>query len=153
MKKNISFKIFLAIISFISFTYAQEPEPRDPFVSLGDKMGLTPEAQEEVRLPYSVVLKGTLCSKNIFVAIVNDDIIKQGQKWRDFYVAKIERNKIVLEWEGKKFEIGLSSEEEKQPQLQIQPQRQRRLPQQIQPQPQMQPQPPRQRQQKKRKKP
>jgi len=96
----------------ISSGYAEQF--RDPFVSLGDKMGLTLQSKEEkVRLPYPVVLKGTLCSKNTFVAIVNDDIIKTGQKWREFYVEKIEKNMVILEWKGKRFKVILSPEEKK----------------------------------------
>ncbi len=108
MKRSIFLNIFLLMI--ISAGYAEKF--RDPFVSLGDKMGLTPQSKEEkIRLPYPVVLKGTLRSKNTFVAIVNDDIIKQGQRWREFYVEKIEKNMVILEWKGKKFKVILNLEE------------------------------------------
>lgn len=102
--------ILWMIVILISFTYAEEL--RDPFASVGDKMTFTQKPQGEVKLPYPVTLRGTLCAKNAFVAIVNNAIIKEGQMWQDFYVAKIEPGKVILEWHSKKFEIALSPEEE-----------------------------------------
>ena len=85
---------------------------RDPFVSLGEVM----QAKEEevINLPYPVILKGTLRLGNNLVAIVNDDIIKEGQKWKEFYVVKIERAKVILEWKNKNFEIVVSQDTRKE---------------------------------------
>lgn len=96
----------------VRFTYAEEI--RDPFVSLGDKIESAQKLEGVLHLPYPIVLKGTLYSKNKLVAIINNNIIQEGQKWQDFYVEKIERGKVILEWRGKKFEIFLSPKEEKQ---------------------------------------
>jgi len=112
MKRSVFFNIFLFFLLVISAGYAEQF--RDPFVSLGDKMGLTPQGKEEkIRLPYPVILKGTLCLKDTFVAIVNDDIIKPGQKWREFYVEKVGKNMVILEWKGKRFQVILNPEKKK----------------------------------------
>ena len=108
-----SLLILLTIIA-VNFAFAQEGEGRDPFVSLGDKILAAQSLGGTLLLPYPIVLKGTLYSKNNLVAIINDDIIRQGQRWKDFYVVKIERAKVTLEWRGKEFEVFLSPAEEKE---------------------------------------
>lgn len=109
--------LIILLISFVQyfvarFIYAEEI--RDPFVSLGDKIEAADKLGGVLHLPYPIVLKGTLYSKNKLVAIINNNIIQEGQKWQDFYVAKIEKGKVTLEWRGKKIEIFLSPKEEKQ---------------------------------------
>jgi hypothetical protein len=108
--KNTLFIVSLMIIINLSFLAILEAE-RDPFVSLGEIM----QAQEAeiVNLPYAITLKGTLRLGNTLVAIVNDDIIKEGQRWKEFYVAKIERAKVILEWKHKKFEIVVGGQADK----------------------------------------
>jgi len=113
MNKNPAL-ILMAIIAFLSFAYfACAQDLRDPFVSLGDKMEAAQKSEGTFRLPYPIILKGTLCSQNKVAAIINNDIIKEGQKWQDFYVAKIEKGKVILEWRDKKFEITLAPQEGK----------------------------------------
>lgn len=106
--------IFLLTLCAVCFCFAETQEIRDPFVSISDKM-IPPNRgdQESVQLPSPMILKGTLCSKNGLVAIINDDIVKEGQKWHDFYVIKIEKEKVFLEWRGKKFELRMNAEERK----------------------------------------
>ena len=105
--KNILFIVCLMIIINLSSLAILEAQ-RDPFVSLGELMQA--KEQEIVNLPYPITLKGTLRLGNNLVAIVNDDIIKEGQRWKEFYVVKIERAKVILEWKHKQFEIVLGAE-------------------------------------------
>jgi len=114
MKRDAFLKINLFLFAICISGISQAEEIRDPFVSLGDKLEITQKKEEVIQLPFPVVLKGTMFTKNNFVAVVNDDIIKQGEKWKDFYVAKIEPGKVVLEWKNKKFEIGLSPKKQEE---------------------------------------
>ena len=103
--------VVLMLVILISQARSNE-DLRDPFVSLGDKLALAQGPAEAVQLPYPVILKGTLCAKNIYAAIVNNDMIRQGEKWQDFYVVKIENGLVILEWRDKKFEIRMKPEKE-----------------------------------------
>ena len=94
---------FYSIIINNSGAYAQEK--RDPFVSIGDKMSLNKGAIEAVHLPYPVVVSGTMCSKGVKLVVINGDIVREGGKWRDFIISRIERDKIILKWRGKKFQV------------------------------------------------
>jgi hypothetical protein len=103
-------KFFLvAAIGFLlaySTGYAQDDLVlRDPFASLGDKISVGALLDQAVLLPYPIVLKATLCSKDKVLAVLNDEIVKEGDRWNDFYVAKIEKEKVILEWKDKKFQI------------------------------------------------
>ena len=109
MKNTCICFIITMLSSFAGFSFAGEA-PRDPFVSLGDKMELTQKPEESIHLPYPLVLKGTLCSKDSPAAIINGEILKEGQNWRDFSIVKIEKSKVSLEWQGKRFEIFLDSD-------------------------------------------
>ena len=115
MSKSLHFSMvvlfFYSIIINSGGAYAQGK--RDPFVSIGDKMLLNKGAIEVVHLPYPVIISGTMCSKGVRLAVINGDIVREGGKWRDFIISKIERNKVILKWRGKKFQVKTNFAEEK----------------------------------------
>lgn len=106
------FILFLIIIRINSGLFAQEKKPRDPFLSLGDKIRLSQEANDISTLPYPIVLNGIIWTENLPMAILNNEIVQEGEVWRDFKVEKIEKNKVILSQRGSQFEIPLVSEEE-----------------------------------------
>ncbi len=106
------FILFFIIIRINSGLFAQERKPRDPFVSLGDKIRLSQEANDISTLPYPIVLNGIIWTENLPIAILNNEIVQEGETWRDFKVEKIEKNKVILSRGDSKFEIPLVSGEE-----------------------------------------
>ena len=97
----------LSIITFNS-AFAQEKEQRDPFLSLTDKIKLN-EFRGNI-LPFPAVLSGIIWTKDKPLAVVNDEIIEQGQEWQGFKVEKIERDRLILKRGETLFEIPLVME-------------------------------------------
>lgn len=105
MKKKLFLIMAIGLI-LTGIGYAEdEPASRDPFASLSDKIFGEASSDQGMLLPYPIILKATLCSKDKFLAVLNDEIVKEGDNWKDFYVAKIEKGKVILEWKDKKFQI------------------------------------------------
>lgn len=102
------------VLSFIinNNLFAQEEKLRDPFLSLGDKIRLAQEAKDISVLPYPIVINGIIWTKNLPIAIINNDIVQQGEVWRDFKVEKIEKDKVILSRGSIQFEIPLLLEKE-----------------------------------------
>lgn len=120
-KKHLKTKILL--LFFILFLiiirnalFAQGEEDRDPFLSFSDKIILSQKAQDLSTLPYPIVVNGIIWTEKIPVAMLNNDIVQQGENWRDFRVYRIEKDKVILKWENRKFEIFLDSAEKNETQ-------------------------------------
>jgi hypothetical protein len=110
----LSFIIFFIIIIITINLFAQEKKTRDPFLSLGDKIRLSQETKDISILPYPIILNGIIWTKNSPIAIINDEIVQEGEVWRDFKVEEIQKNKVILSKGDSKFEIPLVTEEEKE---------------------------------------
>ena len=105
----------LIIIKINTLAFAQQEGQRDPFISLGDMMKLTKKDAPDIStLPYPVVISGIIWTENCAVAIINNDIVQEKEKWRDFIVEKIEKDKVILRLGETKFEIPWVSEEDAQ---------------------------------------
>lgn len=115
-RKNSKTKILLLffilfLIMIRNTLFAQGEEDRDPFLSFSDKIILSQKAQDLSTLPYPIVVNGIIWSEKIPVAMLNNDIVQEGQTWRDFRVYRIEKNKVILKRGSNKFEIFLDSAE------------------------------------------
>ena len=115
-KYKIKFFLLSCILSFIIITinnslFAQEQKLRDPFLSLGDKIRLAQGAKDISVLPYPIVINGIIWTENLPIAVINNDIVQQGEVWRDFKVEKIQKDKVVLSKGSIQFEIPLALEE------------------------------------------
>ncbi len=99
--------IFCIIINIKSFAQKR----RDPFVSLKDRTQV--ERNGRVKLPYPIKLEGIMCSKEAALAILNGEIVKEGEKWREFKIEKIEKDRVILSWGDKKITIFSTPEKEK----------------------------------------
>jgi hypothetical protein len=106
------FVLYFIIIQINNNLSAQEKKPRDPFLSLGDKIKLSQETKDTSVLPYPIVVNGIIWTEHLPVAIINNEIIQEGEVWRDFKVEKIEKDKIILSRGKSQFEIPWVSEEE-----------------------------------------
>lgn len=109
------FHSFLVIISFYiminSIGYSQDE--RDPFASIEDMLGSSARIEKIIQLPYPVIVQGTMCSENVSLAVINGDIVKEGDRWREFMVEEINRERVILEWKNEKFKIEINFKTEK----------------------------------------
>ncbi len=117
MKKHSKIRILLlfltlSLIITSNILFAQQGGPRDPFFSLGEKIKLSQKTEDFSSLPYPIVVNGIIWTEKLPVAILNEDIVQEGQVWRDFKVDKIEKDKVILRRGESKFEIPMLSEEE-----------------------------------------
>jgi len=100
--------IFVSYIIIINVN-ANANNKRDPFVSLKDKAEAEKE-KEKVKLPYPIKLEGVMCGETTSLAILNGEIVKEGEQWREFKIEKIEKDRVILKWGDKK--IVLTSKKE-----------------------------------------
>jgi len=107
------YHIFFFIIILINrVSFAQEEKQRDPFLSLSDEVKLSQKTQGISTLPYPIVINGIIWTENSRIAIINNDIVQEKDKWKDFTVERIEKKKVILRWGDDQFEINLVSEED-----------------------------------------
>lgn len=100
------------------FIYDSEGR-RDPFVPLLDKESPTglritftpPEVS--VELPLEVTVKGILWSGKEYYAIINNEVVKKGQNLGELKIKEIQKNKVIVEYGGKKYEVLLRKEKER----------------------------------------
>jgi hypothetical protein len=103
------FCLSLSIINNNNLAFAQkEEEQRDPFLSLADKIKLGDTSSNI--LPFPVVLSGIIWTKDMPVAMVNNEIVQQGEDWQGLKVEKIEKDKLILKRGQTLFEIPLVTE-------------------------------------------
>lgn len=114
MKFKLLFCLFLIIISYVKLNaaFGQEKEKRDPFQSLGDRTKLLERSGDSAVLPYPVIVHGIVVTRDMQLAVINEDIVQAGQQWRDFKVEKIEKDKVILSRGTNTFEIPLISKKE-----------------------------------------
>ena len=85
------FCLSLSIIIFNVVFAQRQDEQRDPFLSLADKIKLKESAGSV--LPFPVVLSGIIWTREVPLAMVNNEIIQEGEDWQGFKVEKIEKEK------------------------------------------------------------
>lgn len=117
MTPKIKFLLLFFILSLIIIRishnlFAQGEKLRDPFLSLGDKIRLAQEVKDVYALPYPIVINGIIWTEHLPVAIINNDIVQQGEAWGDFKVEKIEKDRVILSRGSIQFEIPLLLEKE-----------------------------------------
>lgn len=105
--------LFLIIINLDNNSLlAQEQRgTRDPFLSLDDKRELGQKPIDIASLPYPVELQGIIWTKELRLAVVNNETVEENQDWREFKVKRIEKEKVILGLGSNNFEIPLNTEE------------------------------------------
>ena len=92
---------------------------RDPFIPLVDKD--SPESirrsflppQIEVELPVKLKLQGILSKSGEYFAIINSQIKKKGEDISGIKIKEIEKDRVILFYEGREFIYFLRKEKEK----------------------------------------
>ena len=88
---------------------AAEDSIRDPFVSIVDLEKIRYQgkgvSQDIPSIP--MALKGLMVGKSGSVAIINDEIVTEGQIWHDFNVEKIDQHGITLNYKDKTLRLEL----------------------------------------------
>ncbi len=98
-----------------SFVYSKENR-RDPFVSSLDKdsptgLRISFEApQEDIKLPVEFMLKGILSKGSELYAIINDDVLRKGDRLGQVVIRDIRQDKVILEYAGREFTLSLRRE-------------------------------------------
>ena len=92
---------------------------RNPFVPLTDPKsptgirGVFVPPEVEVKLPIEITLKGILWNGKEYFAIVNGEVIKQGEHMDNVKIKGIEKDKIILEYGEREFTVFLKKEKER----------------------------------------
>ncbi|MDP1853629.1 MAG: hypothetical protein Q8L26_05460 [Candidatus Omnitrophota bacterium] len=78
---------------------------RDPFVSLlGDDRLKKPDKEIEIAM-FPMALRGLMVREGKAVAIINEEIVTEGQIWHNFKVEDIDNTGVTLSYEGKTFRL------------------------------------------------
>lgn len=122
--KRIRYLNFIAtLLLFLYFStsiFGQEKElkfnyeeKRDPFIPLVDESGnlrknfKKPQFEE---LPAKVSLQGISNVKGVFYAIIDGELLKEGDMAGELKIEKIESNRVILCLGDKRFELILETE-------------------------------------------
>lgn len=122
MKKIILYLLF--IICIFCFTIssfgqgkpllpANPPQERDPFIPLTDAAGgfrvNFQKPENEIKIPH-VKLMGLSKINGSYYAIIDGKWLKEGDTIKELLIEKIESEKVVLLFKGKKVELKLNAE-------------------------------------------
>jgi len=106
-RKRVAVKeIELKPIQEEKFVYASH-DNRDPFVPLVDKKGRPVEVVEGgLQFKASdLYLEGIIWDPVKPMAIINDEVISSGDKIRGVTIQKIEKDRVILKYQDKEFEL------------------------------------------------
>lgn len=103
------------IVSLRGSLFAQgQREARDPFLSLSDEVELARKPVDITQLPYPITVNGIIWTENLQLAVLNDEAVEENQRWRDFKVEEIDKEKVVLRLGNSRFEIPLVTEKKEE---------------------------------------
>ncbi len=89
---------------------------RDPFIPLLDQQapqGLRTDfspPEVKVKLPLEIDVKGILSKGNEYYAIINEQVMKEGQNLGEVKIKKIEANSVIVEYGQREFRLFLKKE-------------------------------------------
>lgn len=106
--------IFILIVGFVfgeeSFKYDAK-EKRDPFVPLISKEGIYASDAYGIRGVKDIRLEGIVWDEEKgSIAIINGEIIKEGQEIGSVKVLRIEKDGVIFDVDGDKVRIGLRTD-------------------------------------------
>lgn len=122
--KNILLLVVMAcFVNIIDGTiFAEEKEEiglkvddllRDPFVCIIDidKIRYQPDKGPSVRMPlFPMVLRGLMVQEGNSVAIINEEIVTEGQTWHDLEVVRIDDAGVTLSYRGEDLRLVMKEE-------------------------------------------
>ena len=116
-------KIFLLMFISLLPLFAYPYGGRDPFVSLEKSMiekeerkevKVKPAKKELSKLLVNIHLQGVIWSKNKQLAIINEQILKEGEEFKGFIIKKIMPQKVVLKYGEEEIAISITPPEEEE---------------------------------------
>jgi len=118
-KKRICLQAYIIFfsVSLSPGLFAQSPSPspeeeaKDPFLSLSDKIKLSQTLFDVTQLPYPIVLNGIIWAQDAQLAIINGEMVEKNQRWRDFKVEEIKKDRVTLGLGENRIELVLEPEE------------------------------------------
>lgn len=111
--KKVIFGVLITLVIFCMGADFQESEKRDPFIPLVDEKG---NLRKDFKKPIDeqmipqVTLMGISKVNKVFYAIIDGEWVKEGDKFKDLKIEKIEPDKVILEFGERKFELKLERE-------------------------------------------
>ncbi len=107
-------RVWIIVLGFflVSFLIQGETKGRDPFQPPqgGVEVPPAPSFEKiEESPPEQLILTGTLVHPRGSFAIINGRILKEGNKIAGYTLIRIERKRVLLEKEGKRFVLSLGS--------------------------------------------
>jgi hypothetical protein len=118
LKKEFFFIIFYLCISIGAIAQNEEfvyndTEKRDPFIPLIDESGnlrknFTKPSQDSM-LP-KVSLMGISKVGDVFYAIIDGELVKEGQVYKDIKIQKIDADKVTVSYLDREFELEWETE-------------------------------------------
>jgi len=121
--KSLIIIMSLVICCFGPVVFGQEQESdvyknlknRDPFIPLITRNGelrVNFQKPRYEKLPTKASLTGISRVKGVFYAIIDGELLKEGEMFRELKVTRIEPNRVILSFGDKKFELMLKTGEE-----------------------------------------
>ncbi|OGX41195.1 MAG: hypothetical protein A2984_02070 [Omnitrophica WOR_2 bacterium RIFCSPLOWO2_01_FULL_41_12] len=104
------FMLFMIVSCLAFYVSADAQDKRDPFIPLVDAQGnlvrdfTKPKAEE---LATKISLNGISKIKGVLYAIIDGELVKEGQMFGEFKVEKIEPDAVILGFGDKRFELRL----------------------------------------------
>ncbi len=107
--------VFRLIIFFLLILpcLAQADDSRDPFIPLVNEKGIMRTKFQKPRMEeinIKINLSGISKIGNTFYAIIEGELLKEGDNFKEFKIEKIEDNRVILSFGEKLFEILLETE-------------------------------------------
>lgn len=92
---------------------AQDEFSRDPFVSLLREEDLRQSGSADLPLDallFPMTLKGLMMKKDKAVAIINEEVVREGQIWHDLKIEHIDKEGVTLGYQGKSLRLVMKEE-------------------------------------------
>ena len=100
---------FLSSVSAQETRYAFNKADRDPFSPLISKSGVILIARK-IDIG-GLGLKGIIYSETASIAIINDEVVRKGDKIGEYFVSEIEEKRVILRKNDEEFILKLEEEE------------------------------------------
>ena len=83
-------------------------ESRDPFISIIDLEKQKLVEQKVLDLS-NVIVNGIIWNESASIAIINDELVMAGDKWRDVIMEKIEKDRVISRSQDKSYTLSIDN--------------------------------------------
>ena len=67
----------------------------------------------KIALPVQIEVKGVLWNGREYFAIINNEVMKKGQNLGEIKIKEIDKDKVILQYGAREYEVSLRKEKEK----------------------------------------